>query len=374
VELSDAEGHFIAPSIIGTGSSEANVLTCVIPAGLVSGADYRIRVRALDLPYVPIDNGFSIPIGTATDATIDLIASNDAPYCIGETVVMQAVVNPISDYRLEWWVNGSLVAGSEALQSITLNTSKTIQVKVFPQSGCYHAPEYDSVEITLTPSTTIPFDAWWTEGTWTRCNGQSDVPPMAWNSGAVQPSIIWYLNGVEIPESMVMSTADPSWVNGVLTADLSSDVACAQPHDVTLTALSVELYQSDTVMVFQNLMQGDSVFLQGAWQHEAGVYYDFYSNSAGCDSVRKVVLDVITSHSATISSLTELWPNPTLDYCTIRSSMPQTQIWTLTDMQGRTLLQGTMQGMLHLDLRDLAPGVYVFRSALGRPIRVLRST
>ena len=64
VELSDATGAFITPIIIGSFISTdlTGVISCVIPAEIINGTAYRMRVKSSSPVVMSIDNGSDISI------------------------------------------------------------------------------------------------------------------------------------------------------------------------------------------------------------------------------------------------------------------------------------------------------------------------
>lgn len=56
--------------------------------------------------------------------------------------------------------------------------------------------------------------------------------------------------------------------------------------------VSITVNQPDFVTLSTTICQGDSVFLQGYYQHTSGIYYDTIPNTYGCDSVIETTLTV----------------------------------------------------------------------------------
>ncbi|MBK9194730.1 MAG: T9SS type A sorting domain-containing protein [Flavobacteriales bacterium] len=66
-ELSDANGDFSNPVVIGTLNAAANTgsIACEIPAGTPSGLGYKIRVTNVSPYYAPLEAGIVIDLSTA---------------------------------------------------------------------------------------------------------------------------------------------------------------------------------------------------------------------------------------------------------------------------------------------------------------------
>lgn len=71
VELSDANGDFIAPVVIGTvqSNSASGLISCTVPLGIDEGTDYRIRVAGNSPFYAPV--GCDIAVETSTSVGVD---------------------------------------------------------------------------------------------------------------------------------------------------------------------------------------------------------------------------------------------------------------------------------------------------------------
>jgi gliding motility-associated-like protein len=84
---------------------------------------------------------------------------------------------------------------------------------------------------------------------------------------------------------------------GIYTDTLISEGGC---DSVVVTNLTV----GNSIQTSRNLAicQGDSIFLEGAWQSSAGIYFDTFSTSSGCDSIVETNLTVLQN------SLTQLSP------------------------------------------------------------------
>jgi len=65
-ELSDVNGDFSAPVVIGTlnTTSSSGSMACTIPAGTVPGTGYRIRVNTPSPYYAPVDSGIVVELST----------------------------------------------------------------------------------------------------------------------------------------------------------------------------------------------------------------------------------------------------------------------------------------------------------------------
>ncbi|MDR1974240.1 MAG: InlB B-repeat-containing protein [Bacteroidales bacterium] len=75
VELSDANGSFANPTVIGSLTTfESGTIPCSVPAGFPLGTGYRIRLRSTNYPIISADNGVDIEIFSAF--TVAAVANN----------------------------------------------------------------------------------------------------------------------------------------------------------------------------------------------------------------------------------------------------------------------------------------------------------
>jgi hypothetical protein len=78
-ELSDANGSFASPVIIGAGS--VSPISAVIPASTPSGTGYRIRVANTNPLLQGTDNGTDLAINTCISNTITTSVISGNPFC-----------------------------------------------------------------------------------------------------------------------------------------------------------------------------------------------------------------------------------------------------------------------------------------------------
>lgn len=72
IQLSDADGNFAAPVVIGsvTSTDLTGVVSCIIPATTENGSNYRIRAVSTSTAFLGTDNGADITITCSKPATI----------------------------------------------------------------------------------------------------------------------------------------------------------------------------------------------------------------------------------------------------------------------------------------------------------------
>ena len=120
-ELSDVNGSFSSPVIIGTLNTAANTgsISCEIPAGTASGTGYRIRVTNASPFYAPLEAGIIVDLGTAV---ADASTSEADVFMANGTIVADLRNAHMRNVRYEVLDERGAVVGAGALISGSSNT------------------------------------------------------------------------------------------------------------------------------------------------------------------------------------------------------------------------------------------------------------
>ena len=146
VELSDANGSFANPVVIGTKSSASlngtDSIICPIPADIQSGNGFRVRVRASNPAVLSADNGFDIIIRELPKPEI----SGRTLVCFDETTSYSSPYEPNVTYLWQV-VNGTFVV-DDSTNVVTVHWSNSAlsgQLKVFETNelGCLDSAVID---------------------------------------------------------------------------------------------------------------------------------------------------------------------------------------------------------------------------------------
>lgn len=162
----------------------------------------------------------------------------DTSICNGDSIILDAG----SGYYQYQWHNG------DTSQFFKVITDGTFWVKVTNNDLCCN---YDTININTHPVSNIINDT-------TICDGDS-----IYFGGE------YYSN----PGTYYDSLVNTFGCDSIITCNLSV-------NDVSEVSQQIII------------CDGDSVFAGGAWQKEAGTYYDLYQNSEGCDSTVITFLDI----------------------------------------------------------------------------------
>ncbi len=367
-ELSDSNGSFINPLIIGSVvSSTADSVLVTIPSSIPLGIGYRIRVRAEDDSMLSIDNGFDITIGTPVLGSVNLDLINQEPICAGEELQFQAYISGFTN-SCQWFLNDVAFFNSGlSFISNSLVQGDVISVKLNPGTGCFTQTQYVSNSIYVDyfsnalPSVDLVVPTSFCEGS------IIDINTNDYASGNL-PTYNWYLNGQQqiISNSMISIPLSIELNNQTLWVEMTSSLTCVSQSSVFSDTLVFDIHEIDQTDVYVNLVSGDSVFVGGAWQYEAGTYTDILTNTFGCDSIIQTYVDIILDDGNLTNSNDWIF-HSNIEWGTIQFGLLNSIEfnWALYDILGRKVKAGTSNSLVELHVEDLTSGVYVLRIDSG---------
>lgn len=149
IELSDNNGSFSNPTVIGTWFDfQANYVPCIIPLNTTPGTGYRIRVTSSHPAYTSSNNGKDIRISAKPTSTL----TNNGPLCVGKMLQLNATSSS-SNHSFSW-------TGPNGFTSNIANPSKN--TTVFADSGyykvtttSYNCSSTDSTRVIIRPAPSV---------------------------------------------------------------------------------------------------------------------------------------------------------------------------------------------------------------------------
>ncbi len=185
-QLSDANGSFANPIVIGTVTSNVSgSITATIPAALLPGSHYRIRVVSTDPVREGSDNGTDISIEFPVTAAAQALGT--LAFCQPGQVDLLA--DSSAGYSFQWLLNGNPVPGA-VQAALTAVQSGTYMVEVSNSCGVQVS---NSLTVTANPSPGITVIS---NPVQLLCPG-SVLTLQANVTDAV--SLQWQLNGADLP-------------------------------------------------------------------------------------------------------------------------------------------------------------------------------
>jgi hypothetical protein len=147
---------------------------------------------------------------------------------------------------------------------------------------------------------------------------------------------------------------------------MTSSLNCASQSSVLSDTLLLNIHEITQTEVYVNLITGDSIYVGGAWQSEAGTYTDILSNEFGCDSIILTYVDIILGDGNQNNSNEWIF-HSNLEWGTIQFGLLNSIEfnWILFDIQGRMLNAGKANSLVELSIEELASGVYVMKIDSG---------
>jgi hypothetical protein len=234
--------------------------------------------------------------------------------------------------------------------SITVTTGGTYTVTVTNAGGCTDT-ETINVTVNEVPSAFIV-----TSGATTFCQGgQVNLTAQAGNS------YLWSNNATT--QSISVASA------GTYSVTILSPNGCS----VSSNAISVTVNQPSASSL--NATAFDSYTLNGILYTQSGTYTQNLTNAAGCDST--ITLNLTLTVGIEEGTLTDvnLYPNPTSESFTIKTSVPVYGMYSVVDAQGKLVFEGELTGTeTQVNISSVARGIYYLRiPELSEPLRVVKN-
>ena len=127
----------------------------------------------------------------------------------------------------------------------------------------------------------------------------------------------------------------------------------------SIVSFNVSVDPSDSTFVDTTLFQGDSLFVGGAFQQNAGVYFDKYFNVFGCDSTIKTTITIEIPKGVFETAgrgVAALFPNPNngLFNLNAEKQISKLQVFDVMGREVKTILPFPQNGQIKIK----HPGIY----------------
>jgi large repetitive protein len=282
--------------------------------------------NAINVTVNPIPTAVITPSGATTfceGSSVNLVASGGVSYV---------------------WNNGSTAT------TLAATTGGVYTVTVTNAGGCTDT-ETLTVTVNEVPSAFIV-----TSGSTTFCQGgEVSLTAQAGNS------YVWSNNATT--QSIAVTTA------GTYSVSILSPNGCS----VTSNAITVDVNQPSSSNLIATAFDGYT--LNGILYTQSGTYTQTLSNAAGCDST--ITLELTLTVGIEEGTLTDvsLYPNPTSESFTVKTSIPVYGSYSVVDAQGKLVFEGEMTGTeTHVNISSVARGIYYLRiPELSEPLRVVKN-
>ncbi len=318
-------------------------------------ASYAWSNSATSQSIVPTTSGtYSVVVTgangcTATSNAIN-VTVNPIPTAVitpsGATIFCEgSSVNLVASGGVSYaWNNGSTAT------TLAATTGGVYTVTVTNAGGCTDT-ETLTVTVNEVPSAFIV-----TSGSTTFCQGgEVSLTAQAGNS------YVWSNNATT--QSIAVTTA------GTYSVSILSPNGCS----VTSNAITVDVNQPSSSNLIATAFDGYT--LNGILYTQSGTYTQTLTNAAGCDST--IILELTLTVGIEEGTLTDvsLYPNPTSESFTVKTSIPVYGSYSVVDAQGKLVFEGEMTGTeTHVNISSVARGIYYLRiPELSEPLRVVKN-
>ena len=149
-QLSDETGSFAAPVAIGSLAGTAGgTINGTLPAGVVTGSGYRVRVVGSSPVTIGTDNGQDLSINNIGTVT----AGSNSPLCVGGNLLLTATTVPGASYSWTGPAGFNSMLQNPAISNVGLNRTGTYTVTA-SANGC-SATSSVSVTVNTLPNANV---------------------------------------------------------------------------------------------------------------------------------------------------------------------------------------------------------------------------
>ena len=180
----------------------------------------------------------------------------------------------------------------DTLQTISTDTAGFYWVEVTNQNGC---SARDSIILQFYPEYFLERqteicrgDSIFLQGEWQKQSGiYFDTLGSIHGCDSVIQTALMVRDTFNIYRDMEICEGDSVFLQGAWQSESGTYTDIYQTVFGCDSTLTTELLVSETIHAYYDfsICQGDSVYLQGGWQQQAGSYYDTNQSVAGCDSI-----------------------------------------------------------------------------------------
>ena len=172
-ELSDNQGNFNSPVVIGSMPLNTGLIAGTIPSNTTFGFNYRVRVVASD-PYTVGSSSTTPIIITSTAVTATIVARPSTEICHGDSISLWVTYN--SSYH---WSTGGTSQTIHVRESGTYNVTVTNYL-----TGCEVTSDPISITVHPTPQVHLGPDASMCDGQILRLNAGAGFSNYLWNDSS----------------------------------------------------------------------------------------------------------------------------------------------------------------------------------------------
>ena len=242
LQLSDANGSFIAPVSLGTlASANAGNISGVIPASAIAGNGYRIRIISSSQPFISQPFNIELSILSIQTASIT-ISANAAQICAGDNVVFTSSINNVgASPSWQWKKNGINVGtNSSSYSDNSLVSSDVITCELTNTGACGGPASVISNGISVAVNSVITTILINTPRV-SICSGETASFSAVSSGGGNNPTFQWKKNGQNVGTNTATYNAAGLSSADLITCELTSNAVCASTASVLSNVLQINV-------------------------------------------------------------------------------------------------------------------------------------
>jgi hypothetical protein len=342
LELSDENGQFINPTVVGTylGNENNDTIIASLPSNLVSGSNYLLRLNSSSPLAIGL-NSNPIVINELLTPQIS-ITTNQISSCQGTTLFFSStVLNEGSSPSYQWMVNGNAVGvNNPNFSSFNLNDGDYISCQLTSSEACVTQASVtsDSIAVTILPliTTSVSISASQT----TFCTGSNISFNANATNGGLNPVFQWYVNNTPtlIGSNFVTSSLnDLDTIHCVMISSLScvtpalsnQIIVSVTPNNfgTTFTPSTTLLDAYPYILTFNNVAPQSAPYIlewafgDGSTEVATSPSHTYISN--GFYSVSLIATDTTTGCAQTYTYPTQIQVTGSLADCNFNVNLNQ---------------------------------------------------
>jgi hypothetical protein len=353
LQLSDETGSFAVPTSIGTLPSTANsgTINATIPCNVTSGAAFAIRVVSSAPPVTGNAGSYTLSISSSIKA--ETLSTNTSCYDSCDGIIVIDVLGGLPPYAYQWSngsVNDSLLNACRGIYNVTVTD---INGCIKTAIDTVEQPDKVIVNIaandTLCKGETITLSPQITGGTSPYNIHYSPAGPV------ISPSNnTTYIITVEDANNCLSANKFVSIVvNPQPLATLSGDTVLCAGESTDITASGGASYS------WSSGVSTATATLAPAVSTTYNVTITSEENCSATGSVDISVYNCVGVEENEVAQIS-IYPNPVTDILTIDASLFNAPInVSVMGIDGRVLLQSTIEGKATLDMNPFSSGTYI---------------
>jgi hypothetical protein len=266
IYLSDANGSFANPTLIGSLTSTANsgTINGIIPAGTPSGTGYQISITSTTPLATSGAGGTVITINPSVTPSVS-ITPTQAFTCVGggPLTFTATAVNGGTSPTYQWQVNGFNVMGTgNTFTSALLNNNDVVTCILTSNAACAVPATATSDSATVIVTTSVLPTATIQASQTAICAGTTVNFTATNTNGGANPIYNWMINGISVGTGPTFSSSTLN-DGDVVICELTSDDPCANPTVVTSNTIIMNVSQSSGTAPVVNITATNTTICQG---------------------------------------------------------------------------------------------------------------